>query len=70
LALAARQNGIACLDFYHPFFDETGAIQDRYFLEDGLHPNETGHRLMAEKAAALLKRQFNLHQKNQGVKKD
>jgi len=59
LARSATQNEIACLDFYHPFFDETGAVQGRYFLEDGLHPNEAGHRLMAEKAVELLQRHFN-----------
>jgi acyl-CoA thioesterase-1 len=59
LAVSAEQNEIACLDFYHPFFDETGAVQDRYFLEDGLHPNEAGHRMMAEKAVELLQRRFN-----------
>jgi acyl-CoA thioesterase-1 len=62
LALAAQQNGIACLDFYHPFFDTAGAVQDGYFLEDGLHPNETGHRVMAEKAVALLKSRYHFDQ--------
>ncbi len=57
--MSAEQNKIACLDFYHPFFDETGAVQERFFLEDGLHPNEAGHRLMAENAVKLLQRQFN-----------
>jgi acyl-CoA thioesterase-1 len=59
IAVSAEQNEIACLDFYHPFFDETGIVQDRYFLEDGLHPNEAGHLLMAEKAVELLQRRFN-----------
>jgi lysophospholipase L1-like esterase len=58
LAISAQQNEIACLDFYHSFFDETGAVQDRYFLEDGLHPNEAGHQLMAQKTVKLLQRQF------------
>lgn len=59
LSAAAEQNDIACLDFYHPFFDKAGAVRDRYFLDDGLHPNEAGHRLMAEEAVQLLKRRFN-----------
>jgi len=60
LAVSAEQNEIACLDFYHPFFDEKGAVQDRYFLEDGLHPNEAGHRLMAEKIIELLQRRLKI----------
>jgi lysophospholipase L1-like esterase len=39
----------ACLDFFHPFCDKFGNAIGKYFLDDGLHPNEAGHRLMAEK---------------------
>jgi len=59
LAVTAEQNEIACLDFYHPLFDAAGAVREIYFLEDGLHPNEAGHRLMAEKAVELLQSRFN-----------
>ena len=58
LTVAAEQNDIACLDFFHPFFMNSGTIQEKYFLEDGLHPNEAGHTLMAEKAVELLQRRF------------
>jgi lysophospholipase L1-like esterase len=60
LTMLAQQNKIACLDFYQPFFNDTGAVQENYFLEDGLHPNENGHRLMAQKIAELLQGLFNL----------
>jgi len=40
LTASARQSNIACLDFYHRFTDSTGAVVGKYFLEDGLHPNE------------------------------
>jgi lysophospholipase L1-like esterase len=55
LTLLAQQNEIACLDFYHPFCDDTGAVQEKYFLEDGLHPNENGHCLMAQKTVEGIK---------------
>jgi lysophospholipase L1-like esterase len=59
LTILARQNDIACLDFYHPFFDDSGAVEKKYFLEDGLHPNKLGHRLMAQKTVELLQSRFN-----------
>ncbi|MDX1707134.1 MAG: GDSL-type esterase/lipase family protein, partial [Desulfobacterales bacterium] len=42
LALAAGQNDVTCLDFYRPFIDAAGNPIEKYFLDDGLHPNETG----------------------------
>jgi len=54
LALAAKGSDIACLDFYHPFLDKNENVRGKYFLEDGLHPNKQGHRLMAEKMVELL----------------
>ena len=52
-------NDIACLDFYHPFCDDSDAVEEKYFLEDGLHPNKAGHRLMAQKTVELLQSLFN-----------
>ena len=59
LARSAKQNDITCLDFYHPFCEKSGKTAGKYFLDDGLHPNEDGHRLMAEKTIAMLKDRFN-----------
>ena len=58
LTTAAELNDIACLDFYHPFCTSSGKIQEKYFLEDGLHPNPAGHKLMADKAVELLQSRF------------
>lgn len=58
LALAAKGSDIACLDFYHPFLDKNENVQGKFFLEDGLHPNKQGHRLMAEKMVELLRSLF------------
>ena len=58
LARSAKQNDIACLDFYHPFCDKFGNAMGKYFLDDGLHPNEAGHRLMAGKTVKMLKDRF------------
>ena len=51
-------NDIACLDFYHPFWDDSGAVEEKYFLENGLHPNKAGHHLMAQKTVELLQSLF------------
>ena len=58
LTASARQNEIAWIDFYHPFLGKNDETLEKYYLEDGLHPNHQGHRLMAEKAIDLLHNQF------------
>ena len=58
LAVAAKESEIACLDFYHPFLDTHQKVRGDYFLEDGLHPNKKGQRLMAEKMVELLRTLF------------
>jgi lysophospholipase L1-like esterase len=58
LAMAAKENDLACLDFYHPFLDKNENVQGKYFLEDGLHPNKLGHHLMAQKMVELLRSLF------------
>jgi len=60
LATAARESDIACLDFYHLFVNNKGGVQEKFFLEDGLHPNKDGHLLMAVTAAEFLKSTFYL----------
>ena len=54
LKQSAQHNEIACLDFYHPFFNASGNVQEKLFLQDGLHHNEAGHRLMAQKTVEML----------------
>ena len=56
LELSAAQNEVVCLDFYHPFLDEDSHPIEKYFLDDGLHPNQAGHNLMADIAIAMLSR--------------
>ena len=58
LAASAAESEIANIDFYHPFCNDHGDAQGKYFLEDGLHPNKEGHLLMASKVAQLLKSTF------------
>ena len=59
LERSAQQNDIACLDFFHPFFNDAGAVQEKFFLQDGLHPNTAGHRLMAQITVELLQGRSN-----------
>ena len=58
LASAAKASDIASLDFYHPFLDDGGAVQGKYYLADGLHPNKQGHRLMAARMVQMLRDRF------------
>jgi lysophospholipase L1-like esterase len=59
LMRSAQHNDIACLDFYHPFINASGTVQEKFFLEDGLHPNKAGHSLMAQKTVEMLQRYSN-----------
>ena len=56
LGLAAGQNEVACLDFHNPFLDGAGNPIEEYFMDDGLHPNPTGHKLMADIAIEIMSR--------------
>jgi lysophospholipase L1-like esterase len=58
LATAARNSDIACLDFYHSFFDKKGKVIPELFLDDGLHPNAEGNRVMAATAVECLQELF------------
>jgi lysophospholipase L1-like esterase len=55
LQRAAEQNEVACLDFHNPFLDATGNPIKKYFLEDGLHPNQAGHTIMTDIAIEMLR---------------
>lgn len=54
LELAAEQNEVACLDFHNPFLDDAGNPIEKYYLDDGLHPNPAGHTIMADIAIDKL----------------
>jgi lysophospholipase L1-like esterase len=58
LATAARDSDITCLDFYHSFFDKKGKVIPELFLDDGLHPNTEGNRVMATTAVECLQELF------------
>ena len=58
LAASAAASDIACLDLHSPFLDKNGRTDEKYYLEDGLHPNKRGHRLMADKVVDFLRDQF------------
>jgi len=61
LKTSAGESDIACLDFYQNFSAENGIVIGKYYLDDGLHPNKQGHRLMAKKTVDLLISQFNFN---------
>lgn len=60
LKASARSNDIPCINFYQPFLDDSGAVRADCFLDDGLHANKTGHRIMAACVTAALTAAFNL----------
>ena len=58
LAESAKDSDIACLDFYHSFFDKKGKVTPELFLDDGLHPSAEGNRIMAARTVACLQDLF------------
>ena len=58
LAASAKESEVPVADFHAPFLLEGGAVDSGLFLEDGLHPNPKGHRIMAEHAVALFRETF------------
>lgn len=59
LSDSAEQSDILCLNFYQTFMDHSGNVAGNYFQEDGLHPNQAGHLLMAKRTAGFLRAVFN-----------
>jgi lysophospholipase L1-like esterase len=59
LIVSAEKSEIPILDLYHLFMGKGGDVLGDYFLEDGLHPNKQGHRLIAKKIAELMRSVFN-----------
>jgi lysophospholipase L1-like esterase len=58
LKTMAGESDIPVLDFYDIFTDNGGQIHSHLFLDDGLHANRQGHRMMAELAASQIGKLF------------
>ena len=54
LKTVAGESDIPVLDFYHLFIGDSGRIRSDLFLDDGMHANRQGHRMMAELAASQI----------------
>ena len=54
LKTTAGESDIPVLDFYHLFIGDGGRIRSELFLDDGMHANRQGHRMMAELAASQI----------------
>jgi len=54
LKTAARESEIPVLDFFNLYMDDDHQLRSHLFLEDGVHANRQGHRLMAELAASQM----------------
>lgn len=54
LKTVAGESDIPVLDFYHLFIGDGGRIRSDLFLDDGMHANRQGHRMMAELAASQI----------------
>jgi lysophospholipase L1-like esterase len=56
LRASSQACSIDCLDLHSPFLDPDGQPRTELYLENGLHPSEEGHRLMAEAAVGVISR--------------
>lgn len=50
----AKELGIEVIDVYHDFFPHEKWEDKDLYMRDGLHPNEEGRKLLAERIAAFL----------------
>ena len=51
---AAGELGIEVIDVYHDLFPHEKWEDKDLYMRDGLHPNEEGRELLAERIAAFL----------------
>lgn len=58
LKSAGDDSDIPVVDFYHLFIDDGSKIRAHLFLDDGIHANRQGHRMMAELAASQIANLF------------
>lgn len=54
LKTVAGESDIPVLDFYRLFIDDGGQVRSDLFLDDGIHANRQGHKMMAELAASQI----------------
>jgi len=54
LKSTAEESDIPVLDFYHLFVDDAGQVRSHLFLDDGMHANRQGHRMMTELAVSQI----------------
>lgn len=52
----AEEFGVEVIDLYHDFFPHEEWEDWELYTRDGMHPNEAGRRLMAERIAAFLQK--------------
>lgn len=58
LKMAAGNSEVPVIDFYGDFCSDNGQVDDKFYLEDGLHPNRAGHAKMALRVVELLHSEF------------
>jgi acyl-CoA thioesterase-1 len=58
LKSTADESDIPVLDFYHLFIDDDDQTRSNLLLDDGVHANRQGHRLMAELAMSQIENLF------------
>ncbi|MGD9310840.1 MAG: GDSL-type esterase/lipase family protein [Desulfosarcina sp.] len=59
LIFHATESDISIIDLHRPFLTTKKRIRTDRFLADGLHPDKTGHQLIADEMAAVFRRDFN-----------
>lgn len=52
------RDDVGILDYYPLFVNDDFTVNTGLFLDDGVHPNSAGHRVMAELAIAQIKQTF------------
>lgn len=60
LIFHATESEVAVVDLYRPFLEDARKVRSTLFLPDGLHPNRTGHQVIAQELLTVFRQTFQL----------
>ncbi len=55
LIFHATESEVAVVDLYRPFMEDAHKVRSTFFLPDGLHPNRTGHQVIAQELLTVFR---------------
>jgi lysophospholipase L1-like esterase len=60
LIFHAAESEVAVVDLYRPFMEDGHKVRSTLYLPDGLHPNRTGHQIIAQELLTAFRQTYQL----------